>query len=167
MPLKNAIMPGDTVIYHGTQGQGMLVQITGGQGPAVFTPTLVGSGTGGTLPAATYNYKVTYVRGGVESVVSPVSADYVATGATSSVQVNWTAVSGATSYKVYGRTTASWLFIATVTAPTTTYLDTGAVTPSGAAPTATGAISFRGQLDKVARTGILPGTGANQYEKRI
>ena len=170
MPLRNAFIPGEPVIYHDSpQGQAKIVFITGGQGPAatVPTPTIVGSGTGGTLPAGTYNYKITYVRGGVESVASAVSVDYVATGTTSSVTVNWTAVSGATSYKVYGRTTASWLFIATVTAPTLTYLDTGSVTPSGASPVANGNISFRGQLDKVSRTNVLPGMGANQYEKRI
>lgn len=56
-------------------------------------------------------------------------------GSTSAVTVNWTAVTGAEGYKVYGRTSGSELLIATITSGSTlSYVDTGAVTPAGALP---------------------------------
>lgn len=52
---------------------------------------------------------------------------------TNTLTVNWTAVAGATGYKIYGRTAGGQLFIASVGA-VTTYVDTGAITPAGALP---------------------------------
>jgi hypothetical protein len=53
---------------------------------------------------------------------------------TNTITISWTAVAGATSYKVYGRTTGAEQLIGTVTAPTTSFTDTGSVTPSGSLP---------------------------------
>lgn len=53
---------------------------------------------------------------------------------TNTITVGWSVVTGATGYRVYGRTVGGELFIAATTAATTSYVDTGAVTPSGALP---------------------------------
>lgn len=91
--------------------------------------------TGGTLAAGTYSYRVSALDGlGGETLVSAATTQ-ATTGATSTVTVNWGAVTGATGYKVFGRTAGSELLLATVGA-TTTWTDTGSVTPSGALPEA-------------------------------
>lgn len=165
MAVKRATR-GDNVIYRNAKGESMAVIITGGQGDAPTAPVAVGSGTGGTLPAATYIYKNTYVKDGVESALSLSSNSYVATGATSSVVLTVSAVPGATSYKIYGRTGGSFLLMSTLTAPTVIYTDTNADTPAGAAPTTNFNVSFRTPYTgHAASTGILPGLGANQYQK--
>lgn len=48
--------------------------------------------------------------------------------------MNWTKVTGATGYKVYGRATGAQQLLATV-GDVATWTDTGSVTPSGALPT--------------------------------
>jgi parallel beta-helix repeat protein len=58
----------------------------------------------------------------------------VTTGTTSTVTVSWTAVVGAISYRIYGRTGGSELLISTVGAPTVSWTDTGWYTPAGALP---------------------------------
>lgn len=157
---------GDNVIYRRSNGDSMAVILTGGQGDAPAAPVAVGSATGGTLPAATYTYKNTYVKDGVESALSAASNSYVATGATSSVALTVATVPGATAYKIYGRTGGSFLLMNTITAPTVLYTDTNADTPSGAAPATDFNVSFRTPYAGHAQsTGILPGLGANQYQK--
>lgn len=92
------------------------------------------SESGGTLGAATYAYKVTALNGNGEGIASAASDGAAITGSTGSVAISWTAVTGATSYKVYGRTGGAFNFIAEV--ETTSYTDDGSVTPdtSKAAP---------------------------------
>lgn len=98
---------------------------------------LVSATTGGTIAASTtVAYRVSAVYNSVETL--PCAEVAVTTGSgtsTNSVTISWTPVLGATSYKVYGRTTGAELLIATVTA--STYIDTGSVTPSGAMPGST------------------------------
>ncbi len=62
------------------------------------TPT--GATAGGTLPAGTYYAIVTAIIGGVEGPASSESSG-VTLGAPGSINWSWTAVPGATSYKVY------------------------------------------------------------------
>lgn len=167
MAVKRALR-GDNVIYRNAAGESMAVIITGGQGDAPsVAPVGVGSGTGGTLAAGTYSYKYSYVKDGVESPVSAVSNSVVTTGATSSIAVTVTAVTGATSYKIYGRgVAASYLLMATLTAPTVLYTDTAADTPSGASIAANFNASFRTPYTgHAAVTGVLPGLGASQYQR--
>lgn len=90
------------------------------------------STTGGSLAAGTYYYRVSALDKHGETLASTETSQ-VTTGATSTVTVNWGAVTGATGYKVYGRSTGAQQLLATVGA-VTTYVDTGAVTPSGALP---------------------------------
>jgi hypothetical protein len=88
--------------------------------------------TGGTLAAATYFYRVSATNTSGESLASTETSQ-VTTGSTSTVTVNWGAVTGATGYRIYGRTTGAEQFIAAVTG-VTTYVDIGTPAPSGALP---------------------------------
>jgi len=165
MAVKRALR-GDNVIYRNAKGESMAVIVTGGQGDAPAAPTIVGSASGGTLAAATYIYRNTYVKDGVESALSASSNSYVAGGATSSVTITCVTVAGATSYKIYGRTGGSFLLLATLTAPTVAFLDTGSVTPTGAAPATNFNVTFRSPYTGHPEiTGVLPGLGASQYQR--
>lgn len=165
MAVKRAFR-GDNVIYRSASGDTMAVIVTGGQGDAPAAPVAVGSATGGTLAAATYTYKNTYVKDGVESALSAASNAYVATGATSSVALTVATVAGATSYKIYGRTGGTFTLLNTITAPTVLYTDTGADTPSGAAPATDFKVTFRTPYTGHAQiTGVLPGLTAGTYQR--
>lgn len=103
------------------------------------------STSGGTLPtASTYRYLVTATNANGETTVSNEQSVTTGAGSTNSNTVSWTAVTGAVNYKVYrtaaGGATMTELFLATVVAPTVTYLDTGSVTPAGAFPTTNTAV---------------------------
>lgn len=165
MAVKRAFR-GDNVIYRNSKGETMAVVLSGGQGDAPAAPTGVGSGTGGTLAAATYTYRNTYVKDGVESPPSANSNAVVTSGSTSSVALTVVTVAGATSYKIYGRTGGSFLLMNTITAPTVLYTDTGADTPSGAAPTADFNVTFRSPYaGHPQTTGALPGLTAGTYQR--
>jgi hypothetical protein len=113
---------------------GQNVDFVPGYGPPVglaATPSI----TGGTLAAATYSYQITTVTATGESTPSAAVSAVVASGTTGSVALTWTAApawQAVTGYRVYGRTGASHLLMATVTTPA--YTDTGAATPAGAPP---------------------------------
>ena len=92
-------------------------------------PTGAGSGTGGTLAAGSYTYKVTALNAVGESIASAASTPVVTAGTTGKVTLTWPAVTGATGYKVYGRTGGLFLFMAST--PETTWTDTGSATPAG------------------------------------
>lgn len=104
--------------------------------PPVQDP-LATATTGGTLAAGTYRYYVTATNADGETTVSN-EESIVTTGATSTVTVTWTAVTGATGYKIYRTAvdgaSGTQLLLATVGA-VTTYEDDGSGTPSGAFPT--------------------------------
>jgi hypothetical protein len=65
-------------------------------------PVATPSTTGGTLAAGTYFYRVTALNASGETVGS-LEAFAITTGSTGSVALSWPAVTGATSYRVYGR----------------------------------------------------------------
>lgn len=163
MPLQRA-NKGDTVKYRDASGHSQNVILTARQAVAPAAPTAAGFGTGGTLAAATYSYKLTYTVDGLESEMSAASTGVATSGTTSRVDLSWPAVTGATNYKIYGRTGGSFLQI--YSGATNSFSDTGSVTPSGAGPASDGRASFTGPHDGLARTAILPGMGANQYENR-
>lgn len=86
----------------------------------------------GTLAIGTYYYRVSAVNGLGETLASvETSFALVAAGG---VIINWGAVTGATGYRIYGRTTGTELLLTTV-GNVTTYLDNGSITPAGAIPT--------------------------------
>ena len=99
-------------------------------------PTGTAQTTGGTLAAATYHYKITALNALGETLPGAASAPVTTTGSTGRVDLAWSAVAGATGYRIYGRPATSggtYLFIAQVGA-VLAYSDTGAITPAGAVP---------------------------------
>lgn len=126
-------------------------------------PTASTSTTGGTLAASTYVYRLSAINALGETIASD-EVYQTTTGATSTITLNWSAVTGATGYRIYGRT---WPGTRMVTlGAVTTWLDDGSVTPS-ATPfpernsTATAGICIYGydyQIDDVAIKNF-PGEG--------
>jgi hypothetical protein len=99
-----------------------------GYGLPLAVPTLVASTSGGTLATGTYYYAVSALIGGVEVALST-EASIAVTGPTGSVAVSWTALIGATAYRVYRGTNPG--------AYTGYFASTGSpFTDIGAAPTA-------------------------------
>lgn len=173
MPLQTA-QTGDTVSYRNADGETTNVLVTSHQRSAPGIPGSSTAVSGGTLAAATYSYRLSAVIGGIETQASTAKTQ-VTTGTTSTVTIDWTTIAastpynGATSFKVYGRSAGSELLMGTVNMPTTIFTDTGSVTPSGALPAATTAISLRtfspkATLTTIAKATALSSTGA--YFKR-
>jgi len=114
-----------------------------------------GSGTGGTLNAATYYY-VVCARNIAGSTTASAEVSATTTGTTSSVAINWSHVAGiydlATRaqadafYDIYRGTTSGThnVLIGTVAATATTFTDTGAAGVAGTPPGTNGALSFCG-----------------------
>src|ERR1051326_3696091 len=142
MPATRTARKGDTVAYRNAKGKfrnAVVIADTKAPGqPASSTST-----SGGTLAAATYSYRVTFVVAGLETAPS-VAKTQVTTGTTSTLTVDVTAIAPSvfTSWKVYGRTGGSELLMGTVSSPTKTFVDDGSVTPSGALTTDTGNVSL-------------------------
>ena len=108
---------------------------------APVNATFTTATTGGTLTdLTTYYYRVAAVnaQGGTSLASTETSLETGnSTANTNTLTVKWAAVTGATAYKVYGRSTGAELFMATVTAPTLQWVDDGSVTPAGALPAST------------------------------
>lgn len=125
-------------------GAGVPTDVAEGSATAIAelaTPTadtFTTADAGGTLLDETeYSYRVTAVNTNGETLAfAAVQETTLATGAgdENTITVKWLEVTGATSYKVYGRTEGDEQYLATVAAPTLEYEDTGAETPSGEPP---------------------------------
>lgn len=108
----------------------------------VFAPdppgltSAVGSITGGTLAARTYYYVVTALGTTGETLASNEKSATVASGVTGSVALAWTAVAGATGYRVYRGVTAGSEFVYYAPGNVTTYTDTNATSTGGSPPAA-------------------------------
>lgn len=102
---------------------------------APATPTASTSGLGGTLAAATYRYVVTALSEGGETLPSS-AVTQATTGSTSTVTVQWTTVSNATGYRIYGRANSvdRAVLLATVGPAVTSWIDDGSVPAFGQAP---------------------------------
>jgi hypothetical protein len=98
-------------------------------------PTTSTAATGGTLAAATYSYRVTAIKNDYGETLPCTAVTQATTGTTSTVTLTWTAISGASGYRIYGRTDANWLLMKEVAAGTLTWTDDGSLTPSGTMPT--------------------------------
>lgn len=110
---------------------------------AVSTPTnatFTTATSGGTcLDTTNYYYRVAALNSNGTTLASTETS--ITTGASGSnintVTVKWVGVIGATSYKVYGRSTGAELLIGTVSSNNTnSFVDDCTVTPSGALPAA-------------------------------
>ncbi len=112
-------------VYNGTAISPMVVTLVATPVNAAFT---LGTGT---LATGTYYYRVSAINNSGETLASTETS--LAITGPAGVNVNWTKVTGATGYKVYGRTTGAELLLATV-GDVATFLDNGSLTPSGALP---------------------------------
>lgn len=97
--------------------------------------TLVTSTSGGTLAAATYYYVITALNAAGETIKSN-ELSVTTTGTTSSNTLTWTAVTGATSYRVYRGTSAAGENVYYTPGNVVTYVDTGAANTGGSPPAA-------------------------------
>jgi hypothetical protein len=105
---------------------------------SLATPSGVAVSPVGTAGSTAYGYRISAINGNGETVAATTVS--TATGnatlsATNYNRITWSGVAGATGYKIYGRTSSSELYMATVNSPTLLYNDTGTATPSGALPT--------------------------------
>jgi len=130
-------------MYRNAKGKFRNATVLADTKASASAPASSTSTSGGTLAAATYSYRVTFVANGTETAPSPAKTQ-VTTGATSTVTVDVTAIvpTNATSWKIYGRTGGSELLMGTVVLPTKTFLDDGSATPAGALPTDSGNVSL-------------------------
>jgi len=170
MPLRDAVI-GDTVQYRDASGNTRNVIVRQTQPATPSAPAVANSGTGGTLGAATYSYRVSQVVNGVESAASTAGTTVVGAGTTNKCTITLPGAAGVV-YKIYGRTGGSELLIATTSAGATTFDDTGSVTPAGALPAADGRVGIYtpdNGLPTGAVGGVLKATSAkqtNRYFKR-
>jgi hypothetical protein len=110
---------------HNTLNNYVLGSGTQLQTPAAPTLALVG----GTMPAMTYHYAVTALNAQGETDLSTPAA--VAANGSQNVVVSWSAIAGATAYRVYRRVGSDYLLVGTT--GSTSLQDTN-ITPAGAAP---------------------------------
>lgn len=99
--------------------------------PGTLTPTT--NTTGGTLAAATYYYKLTAINA-IGETVGSAEASQATTGSTSTVGLSWSAVVGATGYKLYRSTSSGAETYLTTLGAVTSYTDTGAISPGTQPP---------------------------------
>lgn len=144
MPLQTAVI-GDTVQYRDARGRTRNATVRGVQGsaPAAGDFTVANSGTGGTLTAATYSYRITNVVNGAESAPVAAKTTVVGAGTTNKCTITFPNATATSVYGVYGRTGGSELFLAYVQPGVAgTWDDTGALTPAGALPAADGRVAL-------------------------
>jgi len=106
------------------------------QDPVVSRPTLssaVGSASGGSLPEATYFYRLTATSSTGETTPSGEMSVWTS-GPNGSVTLGWNAVTGATGYRIYRSTAAGSQKLLASVGNVTTYSDTGSATPGSATP---------------------------------
>jgi hypothetical protein len=132
--------------------------------PPVLGATPTTASTGGTFAGnTTFYYRVSAQDSVGTTLISNEVSKLTSTGtATNTITITWSAIPTAVSYKVFrGTASNTEQFIATVASPTTTYTDTGSITPSGAMPT----VATTGNI--VANSvGVLPtniGNLANNF----
>jgi plastocyanin len=160
MPNRTAQL-GDTVQYRDAKGKTHNVQVTGtqaGTGAAPSAPVVGNSGTGGTLTAATYSYRISAVKGGAESLASTAGTTVVGAGSTNICTITLPGAAGV-QYAVYGRVGGSELFIGLSAVGATSFVDTGAVTPAGALPSTdgrVGVIQYHAEPDLMGLPGTAP-----------
>lgn len=99
--------------------------------PVASTPTT--STSGGTLAAATYYYKVTALSAYGQTTGSN-EVSRATTGSTSRNTLTWSAVTGATGYKVYRSTSSGAEQLLATLGAVTTYNDTGTSTTATSVP---------------------------------
>lgn len=159
------------VLYRTGKGSYRAATVLGG-GTGLSTPTGLGAaavGSGGTFAAGSYFWKVTAIAGNGETNGSnEATATLVLNG---SATLTWTAVTGATGYKIYrGTATGAENALVGTVGQVTTFTDTGAA-GSGATPPASNnsANGLRLQLQDsgIILNNVPKGPGAGTYYTRF
>lgn len=102
--------------------------------PVPVLNTVTTSPTGGTLAANTYSWTITALSATGETSKSN-QLSVTTTGATSTVTLNWSAVAGATGYRVYRGTSPVGQDVYFTVGAVTTFTDTGTAPTTGQPPT--------------------------------
>lgn len=114
----------------GSYGDNIAISVTSTNLKAPTGLTVQSLNTGGTLPAATYEYQISSLgQTGETLATQPVQVVIAGPGVTNSVTLTWTNDPLAIGYRIYGRTSAGVGLMATIGAGTTQFVDTGAITP--------------------------------------
>jgi hypothetical protein len=132
----------EQVIFNSNQGLVDYVNIDLPLGPMIVTSPTSPQATfaitpgGGTLGPGVYAYSVsTTLTTGAVGYPSNWVFPQIVTGTNNAITLTWPAIYQAASYSVWGRSAEGTLgLIATVTAPTVTFEDTGSITPVGPLP---------------------------------
>jgi hypothetical protein len=153
-PLIQDLVPSDITIRRNT-----LTKDLRWRSAILSTPVAKVAASGsGSLPAGTYGYKVAAYAacGNSKTCNSAASAEVkVTTTATGAATVSWSAVSGATSYRVFGRG-QYWKVTQT------SFVDTGAAGTAGSAPSTGTRYTVKNLLElKNARRVVIEG---NRFE---
>lgn len=119
-------------VYDGTALSGIVAGLMG----TIAISSVVGTPSGGSIANGAHGYKITFSFGTGESLPS---AEVTVTNTGTSISTNtisWAAPPiYCTAVTIYGRTSGGpWLKIASVSGTSTSYIDTGSITPSGAIP---------------------------------
>jgi hypothetical protein len=133
--------------------------------PIVGTPQNVSASPGGTgtLAAGTYFYKVVArhpTQTGTTARSSPSGeASCIISVAPGRCTITWSAVTNATTYYIYGRSSGGQNIRWSVTAPTVTYADNGTAGTTEAVPTSSGSVwTVKNTLEfKAAKTVLVEG----------
>jgi len=122
-------------LFSAKRGQGsyansLAIKIESENLEAPKNPSATSSSTGGNLLAATFEYYVAAIsKTGETLCTAPISIVIGSLTTTNSVTIHWDAVPGAVGYYIYGRSPGTPGRIAQVGGGTTSYVDTGIVTP--------------------------------------
>jgi hypothetical protein len=126
------------------------------------TPSLTFGATGSLAPGF-FAYRITAVNASGQTLASPEAFIFVGgSGSVISISVAWAPVPGATGYNVYGRTFGSEQKLTATPVIGTSFVDTGAVTPSGALPSSNTTGTTTGSV-ALAWTAVPGATGYNVY----
>ena len=144
-------------VYAGNQN--IVVRVRA-ETPTISTPVFSSfstASTGGSLAGnTTYYYRVSALNDLGETLAFAEQSKLTSTGtSTNTITINWGAVTDAVSYNVYGRTTGAEQLIANTTS--TSYTDTGSITPSGSLPASNTTGTTR--YINVDSNGVITSTG--------
>jgi len=140
LDISTYVSPGQEAIslFYPIHGQGSYGDNTSIQisTAALTSPTATATantGSGGSIPSATYTYMVSALGPNGEGLASS-PATVITSGLSipvASITVNWTAVPNAIGYNVYGRVTGGTFgLITTVGAAAVSFVDTNTITPN-------------------------------------